>query len=72
MSFSFTGSHFAIIGQSDAATIEVYVDGELFETAETAKTQARQCSYSADIENGKHDVKIKVVNGKFTVDAIEY
>jgi len=72
ISFSFTGSHFAIIGQSDAATIEVYVDGELFETAETAKTQARQCSYSADIENGKHDVKIRVVSGKFTVDAIEY
>ncbi len=72
MSFSFTGSHFALIGQTDAATIEVYVDGELFEAAETAKTQARQCSYSADVENGEHDVKIKVINGKFTVDAIEY
>ncbi len=72
MSFSFTGSHFAIIGQSGVATIEIYVDGELFETVETEKTQARQCSYSADIENGKHDVKIKVVSGKFTVDAIEY
>ena len=72
MSFTFAGNHFALIGQSDAATIEVYVDGELFETAETAKTQARQCSYSADIENGKHDVKIRVVSGKFTVDAIEY
>lgn len=72
MSFSFTGNHFALIGQTDVATIEVYIDGKLFETVETAKTQARQCSYSADIENDKHDVKIKVVNGKFTVDAIEY
>ena len=72
MSFSFTGNHFAIIGQTDAATIEIYVDGELLETAETAKTQARQCSYSADIENGEHDIKIKVVSGKFTVDAIEH
>ena len=72
MSFTFTGNHFALIGQTDVATIEVYIDGKLFETVETAKTQARQCSYSADIENGKHDVKIKVVSGKFTVDAIEY
>lgn len=72
MSFSFTGNHFALVGQSDVATIEVYVDGELFETVETAKTQARQCSYSADISEGEHDVKIKVVSGKFTVDAIEY
>lgn len=72
LSFSFTGNHFALIGQTDVATVEVYIDDELFETAKTAKTQARQCSYSADIEDGKHEVKIKVVSGKFTVDAIEY
>ncbi len=72
MSFSFMGNHFALIGQTDAATLEIYVDGELFETKETAKTQARQCSYSADVENGEHDVKIKVISGKFTIDAIEY
>ena len=72
ISFSFTGNHFALIGQSDMATIEIYIDGELLETAETAKTQARQCSYSADITEGTHTVKIKVINGSYTVDAIEY
>jgi len=72
MTFSFTGSRFSIIGQSGAATIKVYVDGELIETAETARTQARQCSYSAEVSEGTHTVKIKVINGSYTIDAIEY
>ncbi len=72
VSFSFTGNHFAIIGQSDAASIEVYVDGELLEATETAKAKARQCSYSADVEDGAHTVKIKVISGNYTIDAIEY
>lgn len=72
MSFSFTGNHFAIIGQTAVASIEVYVDGELFEAKEISATKARQCSYSADIANGTHTVKIKVINGNYTVDAIEY
>ena len=72
MSFSFTGSHFAIIGASDAAAIEVYVDGELLESAETVKTQARQCSYSADTAEGEHKVTIKVLSGSCTIDAIEF
>lgn len=72
MSFSFTGSHFAVIGASDAAAIEVYVDGELLETAETVKTQARQCSYSADTAEGEHKVTIKVLSGSYTIDAIEF
>ena len=72
MSFSFTGSHFAVIGQSNAATIEVYVDDELLETAETVRTQARQCSYSTDVTEGAHTVKIKVISGNYTIDAIEY
>lgn len=72
MSFSFTGSHFAIIGASAAATIEVYVDGELLEIAETPQTKARQCSYAADVEQGTHDVVIKTVSVPYTIDAIEY
>lgn len=72
MSFSFAGSHFAIIGASDAAAIEVYVDGELLEAAETVKTQARQCSYSADTAEGEHNVTIKVLSGSYTIDAIEF
>lgn len=72
MSFSFTGSHFAIIGQSGKATIEVYVDGELAETKETAGTQARQCSYSLNMTDGAHTVTIKVISGSYTIDAIEF
>ncbi len=72
MSFRFTGSHFAIIGQSNAATIEVYVDGELIETADTPSAKARQCTYSADITEGEHNVTIKVISGKYTIDSIEY
>ena len=72
MTFSFTGNHFAVIGQTSKANIEVYVDGELFETAEINKAQARQCSYSTDLNEGTHTVKIRVTDGNYTIDAIEY
>ena len=72
VAFSFVGSHFAIVGQTSPATIEVYVDGKLFETAEVTATKARQCSYHADLESGKHDIVIKVISGSFTIDVIEY
>lgn len=72
MSFSFTGAHFAIIGQTEAAVIEVYVDGKLLETKETPPAAARQCSYSANIPEGKHSIIIKVISGSYTIDAIEY
>lgn len=73
LEFSFTGSHFAIIGQTAAAEIDVYVDGELFaEKQSIASVQTRQCSYSADVPDGEHTVKIVVTGGKYTVDAIEY
>jgi len=70
--FSFTGNRFALIGQSDAYTIEVYLDGELFETKESFGAYARQCSCSVEVPEGEHNVKIKVISGKFTLDAIEY
>ena len=71
--FSFTGDRFAIIGQTDPADIEVYVDGELLETKKNPwGALARQCSYSAEVPEGEHTVKIKVIGGSYTVDAIEY
>ncbi|MBQ8177396.1 MAG: glycosyl hydrolase family 59 [Oscillospiraceae bacterium] len=70
--FSFTGNRFALIGQSEAYTIEVYLDGELFETRESLGAYARQCSCSVDVPEGEHNVKIKVIKGSFTLDAIEY
>lgn len=69
--FSFTGDRFAIIGQTDPADIEVYIDGELFETKKNPwGALARQCSYSAEVTEGEHTVKIKVIGGSYTVDAI--
>ncbi len=70
--FSFTGNRFALIGQSDEYTIEVYLDGELFETKDSLGAYARQCSCSVEVPEGEHSVKIKVIRGKFTLDAIEY
>ena len=72
MSFSFTGSHFAVIGKTDSATIEVYVDNKLLERKEILPTDFRQCNYSADLTENEHDITIKVISGNYTVDAIEY
>ncbi len=71
--FSFTGNRFAIIGQSDCYEIEVYIDGELYETKKAQfGADARQCSCFVETPDGEHNVKIKVTSGEFTVDAIEY
>ena len=70
--FSFEGDHFALIGQTEKTKFDVYIDGELLETAETAQNAARQCYYTADTEQGSHNVKVVVKEGKFYIDVIEY
>ncbi len=70
--FDFDGDHFALIGKTAPCGFDVYIDGQLFESAETESTNARQCFYSADTEDGRHHVKIVVTSGKFSLDAIEY
>lgn len=70
-SFGFTGNHFAVIGETEEAQLEVYCDGSLLEKVRTPKAEARQCSYSADVSEGTHTVKIKIVGGTYTVDAVE-
>lgn len=72
MQFSFTGSRFSLIGQSGAYKIKVYVDGKLLKTCSSKGTKARQCSAWFKVPNGEHTVKIVVVSGTFTLDAIEY
>ena len=72
MQFSFTGSRFSLIGQSDAYKIKVYVDGKLLKTCSSTGSKARQCSAWFNVPGGKHTVKIAVVSGTFTLDAIEY
>ena len=72
MQFSLTGSRFSLIGQSDAYKIKVYVDGKLLKTCSSTGSKARQCSAWFNVPGGKHTVKIAVVSGTFTLDAIEY
>lgn len=72
MEFSFAGDHFALIGKTPECGFDVYVDGNLLESAETKGVKARQCFYSADVPEGSHDVKIVVTGGRFAVDVIEY
>ncbi|MDE7361206.1 MAG: glycosyl hydrolase family 59 [Oscillospiraceae bacterium] len=68
----FDGDRIALVGETDAAKFDVYIDGELFESAETAKCAARQCWYSANVPAGKHTLKVVVTEGTLSVDVIEY
>ena len=52
--------------------IKVYVDGKLLKTCSSTGSKARQCSAWFNVPGGKHTVKIAVVSGTFTLDAIEY
>ncbi|MCM1062564.1 MAG: glycosyl hydrolase family 59 [Eubacterium sp.] len=73
LEFSFEGNRFALIGQTGTAEFDVYIDGEFFETAVSGLgADARQCYYTADVEDGAHSVKIVVKNGEFYLDVIEY
>lgn len=73
LEFSFEGDHFALIGQTGVSEFDVYVDGELFESAASYwGAEARQCYYTADTSDGAHDVKIVVTSGEFYLDAIEF
>ncbi|MDD7429307.1 MAG: glycosyl hydrolase family 59 [Oscillospiraceae bacterium] len=72
MEFSFEGGHFALIGKTPECGFDVYIDGELFESAKTEGVNARQCFYSADVPDGEHTVRIAVTSGRFAVDVIEY
>lgn len=68
----FEGSRIALIGETGCAKFDVYIDGELLESAETSGAQARQCWYSANIAGGAHTLKVAVTEGTLSVDAIEY
>ncbi|MBD5139085.1 MAG: DUF1080 domain-containing protein [Ruminococcus sp.] len=73
LEFSFEGDHFALIGQTGVAEFDVYIDGELFESAASYwGAEARQCYYTADTSDGAHDVKIVVTSGEFYLDVIEF
>ncbi|MDE5818635.1 MAG: hypothetical protein K2I07_04875, partial [Lachnospiraceae bacterium] len=71
--FSFRGSRFALIGQTEAAQLTISVDGELLEAAVSIPcAEARQCHYAADIADGEHSITVKVTGGSYALDAIEF
>ena len=73
LEFSFEGSRFSLIGQTERSEFDIYIDGEFFETAKVPLgAEARQCYYTADVENGTHNIKIVVKSGSFYLDAIEF
>ncbi|MCM1299678.1 MAG: glycosyl hydrolase family 59 [Firmicutes bacterium] len=69
---SFNGSRISLVGETEAAKFDVYVDGVLLENAETSGAAARQCWYSADVSEGEHTLKVVVTEGTLSLDAIEY
>ncbi len=73
MEFTFSGSAFAILGQTSSAVINVEIDGETVDENISCKGGARQAAYyKYGLENGEHNVKITVVDGTLQLDAVEY
>lgn len=68
----FEGDRIALIGETDVAKFDVYIDGGLLESTEAQRCAARQCWYSVDVSEGKHTIKVVVTEGTLSVDVIEY
>lgn len=71
--FPINGSGFAIIGKNDASAIlNVYVDGTLlYENASTFAAPTRGETFmAADLDNGKHTIKVELVKGTLNIDAL--
>ena len=71
--FAFSGTAFAVLGQTGSAVISVEIDGETVHEAYECAGDARKASYcNFNLESGEHTVKITVVSGTFEIDAVEY
>ena len=71
MKFSFTGTEFALIGDSSGTDFELTIDNQT-ETAEQTSGGTRAGFFKkTGLSNGEHTVEIKVLAGKFSLDAIE-
>lgn len=72
LSFTFTGTEFALIGPTGKCTVEITIDGATT-TEEITNASSRQCFYKiTGLSSESHTVSITVKEGKFTLDAIEY
>ncbi len=72
-SFSCQGEGFAVLGDSAGAVIRVEIDGRIVEQRYVCTGGVRKASYyNYQLGSGAHRVKITVLDGVFTVDAVEY
>ncbi|HHT88445.1 MAG TPA: glycosyl hydrolase family 59 [Clostridiales bacterium] len=70
LSFNFTGTELALIGFS-GTDFDITIDGAS-EKVEGANGRTRQCFYKkTGLSDGLHTVEIRVIAGKFVLDAIE-
>lgn len=70
--FTFSGSAFAVIGQTSSAVITVEIDGEAIDEEIECTGGARQAAYYKNgLEKGEHSVKITVISGTLQIDAVE-
>lgn len=73
MEFSFEGSAFAVLGETEAAVIGVEIDGRTVSDRLSCTGGLRQAFYFRHgLENGCHTVRITVIEGTIQVDAAEY
>lgn len=73
VSYTFEGTGFQLVGKTDDAILNVYVDEELVaENVSTGETQSRDTSYTYQgLENGSHSFQVVVVSGDYTLDSVE-
>ncbi|MDO4945323.1 MAG: glycosyl hydrolase family 59 [Ruminococcus sp.] len=73
-SFKFSGTGFALIGNGYVSTLKIEIDSEVAEESiDVPASGDRQSPYRIDgLDDGEHEVKVTVLDGKFALDAIEY
>ncbi len=74
VSFEFEGRSLAVLGTHSGGVLKVEIDGETVESGyECTSSKERTAVYSNyGLDNGKHSVKITVLSGNVSIDAIEY
>ncbi len=72
--FGFDGTALAVVGPSKDAVIKVELDGSTVEEGFACpKSAERSCPYVlGGLEEGSHSVKITVLSGELSLDALEY
>ncbi|MCD7742509.1 MAG: glycosyl hydrolase family 59 [Ruminococcus sp.] len=73
ITFSFEGDSFALIGTANNAQIKVTIDGTEGDAEEASGSTAKSAFWHRySLGYDKHEVKIEILSGSVTLDAIEY